>query len=238
VSVAKAAADKLYKDADDGESVVRAMALKLDKTGGSMSFEARIKARKEMLAKKDEAAFLREQATAATVRYQGLKKEMESIVYADTVTPLDFEEMEGIREPRIESWVLCQPLKDGGLGAVYYGAFAGGQSPPAKGWVTVHDGADVNSEPEEFPQLEFKGPPARMLKERLEKLKEREAALARGEEPPPVVEGGGAKTVLSWMVSGATVPAVNGRSVRERKRRPPPPSPNTPPPPPSPSQVH
>ena len=96
----------------------------------SMSFEARIAARKKMLAFKDEADFLREQATVATNKAEVLKKDVEKIIYADTVTPLDFEEMEGKVQPRIGSWVLAMPLKEGGLGTVFYGAFHIGDSPP------------------------------------------------------------------------------------------------------------
>jgi len=208
VIASKAIADNLYVTAEKLEEEVRVMAVKLDKTGGAMSFEARIKARKGMLAKKEEAKFLSEQATAAILQYAELKKEMEAIVYADTVAPLDFAEMEGIVEPSIEAWVICEPPKDGILDTVYYGAFVGGQSPPAKDWVAV------SSEGEANPALEFKGPPARALKERLAELETREKAILAGETPPPPDENNkSAKTVLSWMVSGSSINAVNGRYI-------------------------
>ena len=61
VNTAKGQADKLYHDADQAEEKVRSIAINLEKTGNSMSFEARIAARKKMMAVKEEADFLREQ---------------------------------------------------------------------------------------------------------------------------------------------------------------------------------
>jgi hypothetical protein len=172
---AKAAATKLYEDADAAEGKVRALALNLDKTGNSMSFEARIASRKKMLALKDEADFLREQATVAVDKADQMAKDAMEIIYADTVQPLDFEEMEGIVEPRIEAWVLCRPVKSGGLGKVFYGSFTGGEKPPTKDWIAVDE------EGEEKPNLTFKPPPERIMKERLLGLKAKEKARKEGE---------------------------------------------------------
>ncbi|GMH53247.1 hypothetical protein TrST_g11716 [Triparma strigata] len=207
VNDAKAQANKLYHDADQAEEKVRTIAVNLEKTGNSMSFEARIAARKKMMVVKDEADFLREQATVASNKADALKKEMEAIVYADTVTPLDFEEMEGKVEPRIESWVLAMPLQEGGLGKVYYGAFATGSSPPLNGWVGVH--ADA----EEKPKFVLKGPPERALKVKQTQLKQRELAIANGDDVPPPPSDAKSKTVLAWMITGCAIPECNGRYI-------------------------
>ncbi|GMH55038.1 hypothetical protein TL16_g01803 [Triparma laevis f. inornata] len=208
VNTAKGQADKLYHDADQAEEKVRSIAINLEKTGNSMSFEARIAARKKMMAVKEEADFLREQATVASNKADSLKKEMEKIVYADTVTPLDFEEMEGKVEPRIESWVLAMPLQEGGLGKVYYGAFATGSSPPLNGWVGVH--ADA----EEKPKFALKGPPERALKVREAQLKQRELAIANGDvAAPPPPSTSQSKSVLAWMITGCAIPECNGRYI-------------------------
>ena len=172
---AKAAATKLYQDADAAEDKVRFLAINLEKTGNSMSFEARIASRKKMLTLKDDADFLREQATVATEKADQMAKDAIDIIYADTVQPLDFEAMEGIVEPRIEAWVLCRPVNSGGLGKVFYGNFTGGEKPPLKDWIAV------DKEGEEKPNLTLKPPSERIMKERLLGLKEKEKARKAGE---------------------------------------------------------
>ena len=93
-----------------------------------------------MLALKDEADFLREQATVAVAKADQMAKDARDIVYADTVQPLDFAEMEGVVDPRIEAWVLCRPVNSGGLGKVFYGNFTGGERPPIKDWISGEEG--------------------------------------------------------------------------------------------------
>lgn len=216
VNNARASAAKLYADADSAEDKVRTLAVNLERTGDSMSFEARIASRKKMLALKDEADFLREQATVATSKADKLAEDMMGIVYADTVPPLNFEELEGKVDPRIKSWVLCRPVNTGGLGKVFYGSFSGGDRPPLTGWVSVDDAG------EEKPNLSLKGPPERALKQRMDALKKneaaRQAALENGgpftaAETPPASSASSNKTVLSWIISGAAIPEVNGRYI-------------------------
>jgi len=200
---------QLSDDAEAAETKVRDLNISLEKTGGSMSFEARLAARKKMLKFKDEADFLREQSNLAKKKAEVVKKNMMDVVYADTVTPLDFEELEGIVVPNIDAWVLAMPLKEGGLGTVYYGSFNAGDSPPQSGWTKVHEEAEEN------PEISLRGPPAQALKQRMLQLKTRQKMLEEGKtiSSSQDNEKSKSKTVLSWMIQGCGMDICNGRFI-------------------------
>ena len=75
---ARAVAETKARAAETMDEQVRVMAEKLGTTGKSMSFEARAKARRNLLAQKEIADKVQAEADAATEAFHALKKKMQS----------------------------------------------------------------------------------------------------------------------------------------------------------------
>jgi hypothetical protein len=156
-------ARKTVKAAESMGEQVRMMAEKMGTTGKSMSFEARAKARRNLVAQKAIADQLQAEADAASLLANQLKKKVQSQDPDDdnwleslgnsVCLPLFFlclvcnmnhfllticaRQAPLSDEPRhgIKAWFIGAPMQSAGLGTIYYGCYDTSDTPPVKGWM-------------------------------------------------------------------------------------------------------
>jgi hypothetical protein len=128
--------------AEGAAATVREMSEKLATSGKSMSFEARAKARRKLLAQKEIADALATQADEATQEFLEVKRRLNTsgadeneawlakITGEDNANRTAFESGTGVKV-----WLLGVPLQGPGLGTVYYGNYDVSDEPPEDGWL-------------------------------------------------------------------------------------------------------